>query len=446
MARALPIDRGVERRVDLPLARAQDVSARVDAVTVLSLYVGLLLFIPSDLIIGGIGFTVTPADVIGPLALAWWVYSRWVPELGGARGPQPVRYAMFAFAGSIIASYAAGFARPMVPVEVRAADRGLFQMCVFLGIALLSTDGIDSLARLNVLLKRMVFGASVVAAMGIFQFATGVDIARALHLIPGLVPNHDLPFIFNRSIFRRVSGTAGHPIEFGAMLAMVLPLALHYAFEERDERSWLRWLAVALIGFAIPTSLSRTPVAGLVVGGGVLWLSWPKRRRLQALLITPLVAVGIKLAVPGLLGTIRALFTYFFIDNSTTGRTKDYAVVGKYLARNPILGQGFRTFLPKLYDTFDNEYLLHLVEAGIVGMLILVAVLVSAFVLARMVLRRSQDVVIRDLALSLSASMGVVILSFGTYDALSFPMVAGLVFLLVGCCGATWRLTRESAQ
>lgn len=440
MARAFPVDRAV----DLPLARSHDVARRVDAVTVLSLYIGLLLFIPSDLIIGGFGFTVTPADVLGPLALAWWVYSRWIPELGGARGPQPVRYAMGAFACSIVASYAAAFARPMVPVEIRAADRGLFQACVFLGVALLSTDGIDSLDRLNVLLKRVVFGASIVASMGIFQFATGIDVARGLRLIPGLVANHDLPFIFERSIFRRVSGTAGHPIEFGAMLAMVLPLALHYAFEERDERSWLRWLAVALIGCAIPTSLSRTPIAGIVVGGGVLWLSWPSRRRLQALLVLPLAAVGIKLAVPGLLGTIRALFTYFFIDNSTTGRTKDYAVVGEYIMRHPILGQGFRTFLPNLYDTFDNEYMLHLVEAGIVGVLILVGVLITAFVLARKVLRRSEDTVVRDLGLSLSASMAVVILSFGTYDALSFPMVAGLVFLLIGCCGALWRLTRES--
>jgi len=32
--------------------------------------------------------------------------------------------------------------------------------------------------------------------------------------------------------------------------------------------------------------------------------------------------------------------------------------------------------------------------------------------------------------------------SYATYDALSFPMGAGLTFLLLGCVGAMWRLVR----
>jgi polysaccharide biosynthesis protein PslJ len=45
----------------------------------------------------------------------------------------------------------------------------------------------------------------------------------------------------------------------------------------------------------------------------------------------------------------------------------------------------------------------------------------------------------------LVASILVSMTGFLTFDALAFPMSSGLLFLLIGCCGAQWRLVRERA-
>ncbi|MDQ3932797.1 MAG: O-antigen ligase family protein [Actinomycetota bacterium] len=410
----------------------------LDAVTVLSVYLGLLLLIPSELIIGSVGFAVTPASLVGLFALIWWIASRLLPGLRGATGLQPIRLAVYALAFSALASYAVAFSRPIAGVEFRAADRGLFQVATAAGLALLAADGIGDLRRLNVLLRRLVLLTSIVAAFGILQFTTGLDIARFLRL-PGLVPNGALDFIGSRSDFRRVAGTAAHPIEFGALLAVVLPLAAHYAFTS-DRRRWVWWLCLMTTVLAIPMSLSRTPFVGLAGAALVLWPTWPPRRRRRALLALPVFAVALKAAVPGLLGTIRSLFTNLSSDPSTQGRTADYALVGRYVARHPVLGQGFRTFLPKRYELLDNQYLLTLMETGIAGLVaLLLLLLVPVFILKR-ARQRTQDPQVRDLAQSLIASMVVFLLAFATFDALSFPMVAGLLFLLLGCGGALWRL------
>ncbi|MFN2557381.1 MAG: O-antigen ligase family protein [Nitriliruptorales bacterium] len=433
----------------LPLAQPgllEDVVAgpSVDAVTVLTVYLGLLLLIPSELIIASLGFAVTPAGLVGLFALVWWVSSRLVPVLGGARGFQPVRTAVYVFAASVLASYAVAFSRAVSGVEARAADRGLFQAATLAGLALLAADGIVDLRRLNVLLRRLVILASIVAGLGIFQFATGLDVARFMRL-PGLVPNGSFDFIGGRSDFRRVAGTATHAIEFGAMLATVLPLAAHYAFTA-DRRRALRWLCLLSMVVAVPMSISRTAIVGLAGAALVLWPSWPARRRLQSLLALPVVAVAIKAAVPGLLGTILSLFTNLWSDPSTQGRTADYALVGRYVARHPMLGQGFRTFLPKRYELLDNQYLLTLMETGIVGLAALLVLLLVPIFLMRRTRKRSRDHAVRDLAQSLVASMVVLVLAFATFDALSFPMAAGLLFLLLGCCGALWRLARGDEQ
>ncbi|MDP8962192.1 MAG: O-antigen ligase family protein [Actinomycetota bacterium] len=410
----------------------------LDVVTALTVYLGLLLLIPSELIIGSVGYAVTPASLVGLFALIWWIASRLVPGLGGASGLQPVRAAVYLLAVSALASYAVAFSRPISDVEFRAADRGLFQVAAAAGLTLLAADGIGDLRRLNVLLRRLVLLTSVVAALGIIQFATGFDVARFLRL-PGLVPNGALDFIGRRSDFRRVAGTAAHPIEFGAVLAVVLPLAAHYAFTA-DRRRWLWWLCLTTTVLAIPMSLSRTPFVGLFGAALVLWPTWPPRRRRRSLLALPLFAVALKAAVPGLLGTIRSLFTNLWSDPSTQGRTEDYALVGRYVARHPVLGQGFRTFLPKRYELLDNQYLLTLMETGVVGLAALVLLLLVPVFILRRARKRSQDPPVRDLAQSLIASMVVLVLAFATFDALSFPMVAGLLFLLIGCCGALWRL------
>ena len=79
---------------------------------------------------------------------------------------------------------------------------------------------------------------------------------------------------------------------------------------------------------------------------------------------------------------------------------------------------------------------------GVIGLLALLALFVTGWIMARNTRRLTADAKTRDLAQCLAASIAVAAVSFATYDALSFTISAGLTFLLLGCIGALWRLVR----
>ena len=43
----------------------------------------------------------------------------------------------------------------------------------------------------------------------------------------------------------------------------------------------------------------------------------------------------------------------------------------------------------------------------------------------------------------MTASVAVAMVTFGTFDALSFAIASGLIFMLLGCAGAALRLVRS---
>lgn len=409
---------------------------RPDAVTVLTVVLALLVCLPSRLILAPLGAAGTPATVVSILALLWWFFTPSASALSADAGRQPVRTAIAFFGLVLLAAYLSAAMRPLEAVEARAADRFMIMFVGWCGLALVAADRIPSGERLEALIDRIVLFGGLLAGFGLVQFATGVDVAQHVH-VPGLVENHPIESIQIRSGFRRVAGTALHPIEFGVVLATVLPLALRQVLVRRRHRDRL---AVLLIAFALPMSLSRSAVLGSAAALLVLSSGWTWRRRGNALAILLFLLGTQRALVPGLLGTIKSLFLYISVDPSTTGRTDDYAVVWEYVQERPVFGRGAGTFVPEVYRILDNQYLVTLIEAGMLGLLGLLTVLVVAICCARRGRRRSEDDASRELGLALAASVSVSLLSFVTFDALSFPMATGVLFLVIGCCGAFWRL------
>ena len=200
----------------------------------------------------------------------------------------------------------------------------------------------------------MVWLGALVAAIGIAQFFTGIDVVRYIP-IPGLSLNTDLGGVFDRSVLNRVSSTAVHPIEFGVAMACLLPLALHRTIHLWGAKG--RWCRPCLIFVGAFLSVSRSAILALAVG----------RHRALPRLAGPVAAarvvartvavVGIRLAIPGLVGTLLALFTNLGNDPSVSGRTSDYAVVFDVFEDHPWLGRGLFTFLPRSYRILDNQWL-----------------------------------------------------------------------------------------
>lgn len=433
---------------------------RLPACALVVLYAVLLLCVPSQLIFRPLGAPGTPANMLGMAALAWWAAAT-IGGINPVRRFTPTRIVVLLLTCAVLGSYASGMLQGWyAPVDVRqdtdefwtlvpptvvettgamitAADRGLLSFAAWMGIVLMASEGLRSWRDLELVVGWLVWLGAGVAAIGILQFATGVNIA-AFFTIPGLSANADFGAVVSRSVLNRVSATAVHPIEYGVVLAALLPLAVH-----RMIRCWGRpgaALPAVLIFVGCFMSVSRSAVLVVLVAFLVLLVGWPARWRLHALMIMPFAVVALRLAVPGLVGTLVSLFKNVVNDPSVSGRTSDYGVVLGVMGDTPWFGRGLFTFVPRYYRIVDNQYLMFGVELGIVGLVAVGVFLVTAFCQARAAHRRARDIASRDVSLALSASLAGVLISFVTFDALGFPMAAGFTMLLVGLAGACWRI------
>jgi polysaccharide biosynthesis protein PslJ len=413
---------------------------RVDAMTLLTWYTFLLMIIPSPLEFAPLGGSGSPATIFAAVLFCWYLVTWLHPALAPGRGFQPLRRAAIGFGCAIIATYVSVNRHPLAALELNGADRGLILTFGWLGVLLLAADGIDSMDRLNTLIRRIVLGATAMATLAAIQFFTGLNAVKYV-VIPGLTSQQPLNDLAIRGSLYRPSATAIDPIELAAVLAVCLPLAVHQARFAPRQLRLRRWTQVALIGMALPMTVSRTAIVATLTVALVVIPTWPRRERWLACLAGAIAAVAMWAAIPGLAGTFASLFSEVGSDASSNSRTGAFSAAGPFVAEHPWLGRGFGTFLPQTYFFTDDQYLHSLIETGVIGLLALLALFATGWFTARSARRASTDPQIRDLAQSLAAGVAASAAAFATLDAFSFMIISGLTFMLLGCVGALWRLT-----
>lgn len=452
--------RSLRRWLPVRRSRGTRTTKSLPAVLFLEAYVVLLIGVPSTLIFEPLGAPGTPANMVGLGALLWWAAAKVDGHLAW-RPRSPVRISLGLLMLSVVVSYGVGslrgwyapsgmrqrtddvwtLAHPSIDqvttAMTTAADRGLLVFFAWSGITLLTIDGLRSWADVDRLVRGLCWTITAFAAVGIFQFYTGTNLASYIS-IPGLTPNSDVGISLTRSVLNRVSSTSGHPIEFGVVAAAVFPLALHLAIFRRSRRDLV---PAFVIGVAIPLAVSRSGILTLVLGLVVLFAYWPAAWRRKALWIAPVAIVAMRLAIPGLVGTIFSLFRGIATDPSITGRTADYGVVLELYALHPWFGRGLFTFVPRYYRILDNHFLLVLVELGAIGLLALVVLMLSTVGVALGARKRCADRRESHLSLAVAAGLVGLFVTYLTFDAWGYAQAAGLSFLLVGLAGAVGRLS-----
>ena len=417
---------------------------RNDSTAYLKVFLVLLFVLPSGLVFGPLGAAGAPASVLAMVMFFWWFNARLAPGLGVHRGPQPMRYAMYGFQVVVGLSYVAGMSRAITPEEISSSDRAILGLVAWSGILLVAADGLRSRKALTSLLRFLVGCGEFLGVLGLVQFFTGFNPVGAI-VIPGLTVHRPYGELAERSDFPRVVGTASHPIEFGVVLTLILPLAMHYAWNGPASERRRRWLGVLVIGAALPMTVARSAILGAAIVLLVLLFTLEPAQRRSILKWLPVFLVALRIMVPGLLGTIRSLFANVQNDPSTLDRTADYAAVSHYIAARPILGQGIGTYLPETNRTLDNAYLGWMIEVGVVGLLALLGLVVTGVVLCFRIRARTVDAEYRSLAGALAAALLAALVTYATFDGLGFAMCTGVMFLLLGATGALWRLTTPEA-
>lgn len=444
MTTTVPTGRPGEGGVPAPFPR----SARDHVPLLLMCFVALRFLIPSPLVVEALANAGSPATLFGVAMLGIWVIGRCLPGSGLSRGLQPVRIGIAVFVAAAAASYVSSFQRYLLTNEVRAADRAFIWLAAFVGVAFLAADGLRSTEVIGRVARFTVALGTLVGTIGIVQFFTGLDI-RPWYTIPGLSTSVGLYGLDQRAEFRRVTATGNHPIEFGVLMALLLPLAVHFALHPDGPPRRRRWIPVLVTGAAIPMSLSRSAIIGSLAAGIVLLTAWDARRRVNALAAVAAFTVAMRILVPGLIGTLRGLFTNLTSDSSYQARVNRYPVAFGLVHERPWLGRGFGTLLPENWPgivPLDNQWLATAVETGVVGLAALIVMFLVGFWTARGAARRfrATDPAAGHLANAVAASILAAFAAYPTFDALGYPMLTGTIALCLGLAGASWRLSRAT--
>ena len=338
-----------------------------------------------------------------------------------------------------LASFVAGMTRAIPSAEALSAGRGLMTVLSWSGLIVVLSQGISRYEQVEIIMRRAVVFGSIAALIEIFEFFTSINVTHYLQ-IPGLSVNIDFSTLQTRGSFIRPSSTAIDPIEFSVAMAILLPFALHQALDPARSSQIRRWLPVALIGFAIPVTVSRSGIIGAAIALLVLLPTWNPRQRRGFLVALLPGLVLVKVAAPGLLGTLQAFFADLFHTAGEgsiyTTRVAAWSLDWPYITARPIFGRGWATFLPATYSWTDDMYLATLVETGVVGLICLILLYLTGIQCSAAGRRKAQDQRRRHFGQALVAAIAAAAVTSATFDSIGFPMSAGLTFLVLGIAGA----------
>lgn len=414
-----------------------------DAVGWLTAYLVLLLFVPSRLVVGPLGSAGAPSMLFGLGSLLLWLLLFLAADRRDSAGSQPVRVALGVFLFCVGITYVLAMSRPLSTDETSPATVALLALASWSGTLLLTHDAIYTRKRFDTLVWRLAVCGGLIGALGLVQVATRrlwVDLLS----IPGLTssPGYGLS---TRGGFPRPAGTAIHPIEYGVILAMVLPLALHVGFHHTHRHAVARWLPAMSLAAIIPLTSSRSAYLGAVLALIICMVGWTKIQRLRALGLITAGVLAMLATAPNFVNSVVGLFTGASDDPSIASRTDSYGFAFEFFINHPFFGRGLGTFLPK-YRIFDNQYLLLLVTVGLVGTAAFLAVAITAIAMLLRLRRRLTDRSSRDLALSFCAALSAGIGCLFMFDAFAFPMTMGTLFLVLGMAGAFRRIARSESD
>ena len=418
-------------------------SRSLDGTTVLTIYICLLLTIPSAMVVAPLGSAGAPSAIFAFGSFFVWAWFQIQRNRETHWGPQPVRAAALGWLLVMLIVYAHAMSSPIPGDEISPADNGLIKLVGFMGILLVANDGMPTLERHRTILRRLSIGVGLIALLGLLQYATKQIWVDRIS-IPGLTSGTSGWALAQRSGLARPSGTSTHPIEYGVVLTMILPIVITYAMNSPTRR-WAYRIFLTAMAFAIFLSISRSALLCAVIALVVLAASWTLAARLRALVAVLILTVVIYVGVPGVLGTITKMFTGASDDPSIISRTASYDLALQMFDRSPLMGRGFGTFLPK-YWILDNGWLGLLIEGGLLGVAGLLILVVAAAMAARSARKAAVDEFDRQLSQALMASVAAGAFGLAFFDTFAFPQTAGCFFLLLGLSGGMRRLVLSQGR
>ena len=323
----------------------------------------------------------------------------------------------------------------------------------FILVYYIVTTQVRQRGSIDFLLRFLTVGGAVIGALALVERRTHVNAFDHLHaILPFLTyePNDPSLGLLIRGGDLRAIGPSQQPIALGAMLVMILPIAVYLA--RTRGRHWIIAAVLLLVG-ALATA-SRTALS-MILAEFILFLIVKPRetKRLLPLFVPAIIVVHV--LAPGALGGLKdALFPKGGLVAQESrlaananpelagGRIRQIRPMVTEASHHPFFGEGLGTRITG-FDSpdrnapiLDNQWLNNLLDVGYIGFGLWIWLFVRS---VRMLLRRSRESGGDGddwLFLGLAASIFSFAIGMLTFDAFRFTQVYFIFWILLGLSGA----------
>ena len=393
------------------------------------------------------GLGLSPAQLILFALAGLWVVTRAVGQRAPA-GLGLLSAVVVVRMTSTLLSYGVDSAHALTADQRSATNQAIATELVAGTVVIVIATLLRSRRDIELVLRALVIGATLSAAFAVIQYGTGVDLAARLRL-PGLHEAAAAPAVaLVREGLVRAQGSAAAPLELGAVMTVLIPvaIALFFSARRRGESSWFWALAVVVMAGGAVVSLSRSIFLGLGVALLIMITRWPLRRTAVVLAICATSFVAALASGAAVVSATVTVLTKGSDDFSLGSRSNGRSYVLMHFVDHLWLGQGPGTYDLTTQPVLDNQYLSQLIETGVLGLLLLVAVLVCAFGYALRAASRRAASDAAELATGLAGAMAAVLVVSAVLDTAGFVQIFTLIWLLIGLCAAIWRTNVRDVQ
>jgi len=185
--------------------------------------------------------------------------------------------------------------------------------------------------------------------------------------------------------FKRAAGSFAHPISAGYFFSMMAPIAFWLWRHKHYKNDRIGLVMFGLNALGVITSISRAPIAGLLISAVIIWFGWSKKKVLSGGFLAIIAIIGLSIAVPKFIEYTSVERAYAKTrDQENAAYRKEmldnYMVI---IDQKPAWGWGRYTFpIVDGQKSIDNEYLFIAITAGKINLFVYAVILLT--VLARL--------------------------------------------------------------
>lgn len=201
--------------------------------------------------------------------------------------------------------------------------------------------------------------------------------------------------VMSRYGFKRAAGSFAHPISAGYFFALSTPIAFWLWKQKLLFTNRIGLIILGLNALGVITSISRAPIAGLLLSFVIIWFGWSKSKSISGGFLLILAIIGLSLTVPK--------FVEYVSIKRSHAKTQDQEnaayrkeMLDNYIEviqKRPSWGYGRYTFpIINGQKSIDNEYLFIAITSGMNNLYVYVTlIVVVAWRLLRFSLSRRYD-------------------------------------------------------